>query len=162
MSYRVVHYINQFFANIGGEEMAHVAPELREGFVGPGLAFNQAWKGEAEIVATIVCGDSHFAEHEKEAKAQILAWVKEKKPDLFIAGPAFNAGRYGYACANVALAVKEELGIRMENIKHELLAYVNSKVNRFSKISTVIEQKDEFEKTPTHKIKRFLYNKKQK
>ncbi len=111
MSFRVVHYINQFFANIGGEEMAHVAPELREGFVGPGLAFNQAWKGEAEIVATIVCGDSHFAEHEKEAKAQILAWVKEKKPDLFIAGPAFNAGRYGYACANVALAVKEELGI---------------------------------------------------
>lgn len=111
MSYRVVHYINQFFANIGGEEMAHVAPVLREGFVGPGLAFNQAWKGEAEIVATIVCGDSHFAEHEKEAKAQILAWVKEKKPDLFIAGPAFNAGRYGYACANVALAVKEELGI---------------------------------------------------
>lgn len=111
MSYRVVHYINQFFANIGGEEMAHVAPELREGFVGPGLAFNQAWKGEVEIVATIVCGDSHFAEHEKEAKAQILAWVKEKKPDLFIAGPAFNAGRYGYACANVALAVKEELGI---------------------------------------------------
>ena len=111
MSYRVVHYINQFFANIGGEEMAHVAPELREGFVGPGLAFNQAWKGEAEIVATIDCGDSHFAEHEKEAKAQILAWVKEKKPDLFIAGPAFNAGRYGYACANVALAVKEELGI---------------------------------------------------
>ena len=111
MSYRVVHYINQFFANIGGEEMAHVAPERREGFVGPGLAFNQAWKGEAEIVATIVCGDSHFAEHEKEAKAQILAWVKEKKPDLFIAGPAFNAGRYGYACANVALAVKEELGI---------------------------------------------------
>lgn len=111
MSYKVVHYINQFFANIGGEEMAHVAPELREGFVGPGLAFNQAWKGEAEIVATIVCGDSHFAEHEKEAKAQILAWVKEKKPDLFIAGPAFNAGRYGYACANVALAVKEELGI---------------------------------------------------
>ena len=111
MSYRVVHYINQFFANIGGEEMAHIAPEIREGFVGPGLAFNQAWKGEAEIVATIVCGDSHFAEHEKEAKAQILAWVKEKKPDLFIAGPAFNAGRYGYACANVALAVKEELGI---------------------------------------------------
>lgn len=111
MSYRVVHYINQFFANIGGEEMAHVPPELREGFVGPGMAFNQAWKGEAEIVSTIVCGDSYFAEHEKDAKAQILAWVKEQKPDLFIAGPAFNAGRYGYACANVALAVQEELGI---------------------------------------------------
>lgn len=111
MSYRVVHYINQFFANIGGEEMAHIAPELREGKVGPGLAFEQAWKGEAVIANTIVCGDSYFAEHEKEAKEQVLAWVKEIKPDLFIAGPAFNAGRYGYACANVCLAVQEELGI---------------------------------------------------
>ncbi len=111
MSFRVVHYINQFFANIGGEEMAHVAPEMREGIVGPGLAFNQAWKGEAEVVNTIICGDSYFAEHEKEAKEQVLAWVKEINPDFFIAGPAFNAGRYGYACANVALAVKEELGI---------------------------------------------------
>ena len=111
MSYRVVHYINQFFANIGGEEMAHVPPELREGHVGPGLAFNQAWKGEVEIVQTIVCGDSYFAEHEKDAKAQVLEWVKEAKPDLFIAGPAFNAGRYGYACANVCQAVQDELGI---------------------------------------------------
>ena len=111
MSYRVVHYINQFFANIGGEEMAHIAPEIREGFVGPGMAFNQAWKGEAEIVKTIICGDSYYAEHEKDAKAQILEWVKAEKPDMFIAGPAFNAGRYGYACANVALAVQEELGI---------------------------------------------------
>ena len=108
MAFRVVHYINQFFANIGGEEMAHVAPELREGIVGPGLAFNTAWKGEAEIVKTIVCGDSYFAEHEKEAKEQVLAWVKAEKPDLFIAGPAFNAGRYGYACATICAAVQEE------------------------------------------------------
>ena len=106
MSYRVVHYINQFFANIGGEEMAHIAPEIRDGHVGPGLAFNQAWKGEAEIVKTIICGDSYFAEHEKDAKEQILAWVNEVKPDLFIAGPAFNAGRYGYACATICEAVQ--------------------------------------------------------
>ena len=111
MSYRVVHYINQFFAQIGGEEMAHVAPELREGFVGPGMALNQAWKGEAEVVSTIICGDSYFAEHEKEAKEQVLAWVKELNPDLFVAGPAFNAGRYGYACATICAAVQDELGI---------------------------------------------------
>ena len=111
MSFRVVHYINQFFANIGGEEMAHIAPELREGKVGPGMAFEQQWKGEAVIVNTIICGDSYFAEHEKEAKEQVLNWVKEIKPDLFIAGPAFNAGRYGYACSNIALEVQTELGI---------------------------------------------------
>lgn len=111
MSYRVVHYINQFFANIGGEEMAHTEPELRDGAVGPGMALQQAWNGEAQIVSTVVCGDSYFAEHEQEAKRRILEWVREVDPDMFIAGPAFNAGRYGYACANIALAVREELDI---------------------------------------------------
>ncbi len=109
--FKVVHYINQFFAQIGGEEMAHVAPELRDGPVGPGTALNLAWKGEAEVVKTIVCGDSYFAEHEADAKAQVLEWVKAEKPDFFLAGPAFNAGRYGYACATIANAVQEELGI---------------------------------------------------
>ena len=33
MSYRVVHYINQFFANIGGEEMAHVPSEYMSVFL---------------------------------------------------------------------------------------------------------------------------------
>lgn len=113
MSFKVVHYINQFFANIGGEEMAHVPPEKQDGIVGPGMAFTQAWKGEAEIVNTIVCGDSYFAEHEKDAKEQILNWVKEINPDLFIAGPAFNAGRYGYACATICKAVQDELGIKV-------------------------------------------------
>ena len=109
---KVVHYINQFFANIGGEEMAHVPAEMRVGeVVGPGLAFAQAFGEEAEIAATIICGDSFFNENLEEAKASILAMVKEQNPDVFIAGPAFNAGRYGVACGTVCEMVKEELGI---------------------------------------------------
>lgn len=108
---RVVHYINQFFAQIGGEEKANIPPEVREGIVGPGMAFKATFKGEAEIVATVICGDSYFAENEKEAKAEILAMVKKYNPDVFIAGPAFNAGRYGTACGSVAKAVKDELNI---------------------------------------------------
>lgn len=108
---KVVHYINQFFANIGGEEMAHVPAEVREGIVGPGLAFQQAFGEEAEIVATIVCGDSYFNENLEEAKQTIINMVKNYNPDLFIAGPAFNAGRYGVACGTIAKAVKDELNI---------------------------------------------------
>ncbi|MFI3331167.1 MAG: AMP-binding protein [Rikenellaceae bacterium] len=55
--------------------------------------------------------------------------------------------------------MKENLSYRMDDIKSDLMKYVNSKVNKFSKISTVEEQKEEFEKTPTQKIKRFKYNK---
>ena len=111
MGYRAVHYINQFFANIGGEEKANIPPELKQGPVGPGAAFEQAWKDEAEIVSTVVCGDSYFGENQRDATEKILGWVREASPDIFIAGPAFNAGRYGYACANIALAVQEQLGI---------------------------------------------------
>ena len=109
---KVVHYINQFFANIGGEEKADYPAELRVGeVVGPGMAFNMNFKDEAEIIATIVCGDSYFNENLDKAKADILAMVKEQAPDVFVAGPAFNAGRYGVACGTIAAAVQQELGI---------------------------------------------------
>ena len=109
---KVVHYINQFFAQIGGEEKADYPAELRVGeVVGPGQALTMNFKDEAEIIATIVCGDSYFNENLEKAKADILAMVKEQAPDVFIAGPAFNAGRYGVACGTIAAAVQEELGI---------------------------------------------------
>ena len=73
---RVVHYINQFFANIGGEEKADIKPELHVGeVIGPGMAFKAQFKDEAEIVATIVCGDSYFGENTKEATATIMEMI---------------------------------------------------------------------------------------
>ena len=108
---KVVHYINQFFAGVGGEEKADIKPYVEEKVMGPGMALNGQFKGEAEIVATIVCGDSYFGENIEKAKAAILEMVKKYEPDLFIAGPAFNAGRYGVACATITDAVQNELGI---------------------------------------------------
>lgn len=110
---RVVHYINQFFAQIGGEEMASYEPEYREGVVGPGAAFQAAFGEKAQIVGTVICGDSYFNENVEKAIETILAMVEKQKPDLFIAGPAFNAGRYGVACGTIANAVQEKLGIQV-------------------------------------------------
>ena len=75
------------------------------------MALTQQFGEDAEIVATIICGDSYFNENLDKAKADILAMVKEQAPDVFVAGPAFNAGRYGVACGTIAAAVQEELGI---------------------------------------------------
>ena len=111
MKYKVVHYINQFYAGIGGEEFADHKPEIRDGVVGPGMALAAAFGDKAEIVKTVVCGDSYFGENVDEAKNAVLDMVKSVKPDIFIAGPAFNAGRYGFACSTICVAVQEELGI---------------------------------------------------
>ena len=54
---------------------------------------------------------------------------------------------------------KEAWEAKTEQLKKEIMDFVNAKVNRFSRISEVVEEKEDFIKTPTHKIKRFLYNK---
>jgi len=46
-----------------------------------------------------------------EALAAILKMVEEYKPHVFVAGPAFNAGRYGMACGAVCKAVSEKFDI---------------------------------------------------
>ncbi len=111
MSFKVIHYINQFYAGIGGEEKADYQPEIREGVVGPGMALKGAFKGEAEVVATVICGDSYFASNMDEATAKILDMMRKYQPDAFIAGPAFNAGRYGTACGAMCAAVAKEFNI---------------------------------------------------
>lgn len=116
---RVVHYINQFYGGVGGEEMADFKPEKRDGAVGPGMAINGAFGGEAEIVGTVICGDGYYNEHTDEATPVILEMVKAYNPDVFVAGPAFNAGRYGMACGGVAKAVSEELNIPVVTSMYE-------------------------------------------
>lgn len=108
---RVVHYINNFFAGIGGEEKADIAPENRKETVGPGMALAAALGDGYEIVGTVICGDSYFGENLEKAQETLLAMIEEYKPDAFVAGPAFNAGRYGVACGTIALAVEKKLSI---------------------------------------------------
>lgn len=53
-----------------------------------------------------------------------------------------------------------------ERFKDETMAeikeYVNARVNRNSRITEVVEEEEEFVKTPTKKIRRFLYNNRNK
>lgn len=109
--FKVVHYINQFYAGIGGEEKADIQPFSEAKVVGPGLAFMNSFGDEAEIIGTVVCGDSFFNENLDSAKKDVLDRIKRFEPDIVIAGPAFNAGRYGIACGEVAQAVMTELGV---------------------------------------------------
>lgn len=104
---RIVHYVNQFFAGVGGEEAAGTAPEAREGAVGPGRALTAQLKGEHEIVATVFCGDDYAASTEG-ASEEVLALVRAYQPDVLVAGPAFTSGRYGLACARLAAAADRE------------------------------------------------------
>ncbi|EKX92837.1 glycine reductase, B domain protein [Peptostreptococcus anaerobius VPI 4330 = DSM 2949] len=108
---RVVHYVNQFFAGIGGEEKADVEPKVLEELPPVSVQLNAKLGEEFEVVGTVVCGDGYFNENIDEASEEVLAMVKGFDPQLFIAGPAFNAGRYGVACGTITSVVKNALEI---------------------------------------------------
>ena len=111
MTRRVVHYLNQFFGQVGGEEFAHEPPSVREGPVGPGVLLDSLLGDDAEVFATVVVGDNHAADKPEETVDTVLRLIGPLEADLVVAGPAFNSGRYGVSCASVGTAVADQLGI---------------------------------------------------
>ncbi len=101
----VVHYLNQFFAGLGGEEAADHEPVRLEGSQGPGRALEAAG---LHVDLTVACGDDRFALHEADCLATLLGWIDEADADVVVCGPSFGSGRYGYACGVLA----RELGRR--------------------------------------------------
>ena len=110
---KVVHYLNQFFAGIGGEDKADTPPGTESQPLGPGNSLHQTLtaSGDGAVVATVFCGDTYFTEHQDEALDRIVELVRDSGADVLVAGPAFGSGRYGLACAQVCKKVASSLGI---------------------------------------------------
>lgn len=110
-NFKVLYYVNQFFGQIGGEEKAGIEPMFKKETIGPAMGFNGLIKDEGEVIGTIICGDNYFNENKDEALDYIINVINESKPDVLVAGPAFNAGRYGMACGEIAAVVADKLNI---------------------------------------------------
>lgn len=108
---RVMHYINHFFAGIGGEAKANVALDFREGSLGPGQLLQTLLGESAEVVLTAYCGDDYFPGHHDNVIEQIIQKARDYKIDMLVAGPAFMAGRYGFACTEISHRVSTALGL---------------------------------------------------
>jgi betaine reductase len=112
----VIHYLNQFFAGLGGEEAAGLPPRWFDGPKGPGQLLERE-APELEVVGTVAAGDNFMAENLTDGVDQVIALLEthlaamKTQPALFLAGPAFNAGRYGMACAALCQGIEQRLGI---------------------------------------------------
>jgi glycine reductase len=116
---KILHYLNQFFAGIGGEEKAGQDVLLIPCAVGPGAVIENALQDRGIEYATLACGDNHFHEQEETALRAIRHALEQFQPDFFLAGPAFNAGRYGLACAKVCSWVRDNWRIPAITGMHE-------------------------------------------
>jgi len=135
---RLMHYTNQFFAGLAGEEKADMSVGLLDGPVGPGKRLQVNLGNSAEIVVTAYCGDNHFAEHTDEALASILQIARDYDVQAVVAGPAFASGRFGLACAEVCETLSRALGLNCVTGMHPenpgvrtYQEYMNEKVFAF-------------------------------
>lgn len=115
---KAIVYLNQFFGQIGGEDKADFKPEIKEGVIGPSIQLGKLLE-DTIITHTIICGDNFIGSHTDEAIETIIKFLKDKDFDIFIAGPAFQAGRYGVACGHICKAVKDKLNKPVVTSMHE-------------------------------------------
>ena len=108
---RVVQFVNQFYAQLGGEEKAGLGPQMVQGAAGAARATAQILGAKGSVVATLLCGDNYAAEQTDAAVRMLVDLLRPLQADLLLAGPAFNAGRYGVACGALCTAVQAQLGI---------------------------------------------------
>lgn len=106
---KILFYTNQFFGQVGGEDKANIPPRIVDEVVGTANLFKD--KVDGEIVATLICGDNYYAENMDKCREFASKQIEKIQPDLIIAGPAFNAGRFGIACGDICSLAKEKYGI---------------------------------------------------
>src|SRR3712207_4895763 len=111
-----IMYVNQFFGQIGGEDKADFAPIIEEGLIGPAIQLNKVL--DAEVTHTIICGDNFMGSNTEEAVKIILSFLEDKDFDIFFAGPAFQAGRYGVACGEICKAIKAKFNVPVITSMH--------------------------------------------
>jgi glycine reductase complex component B subunit gamma len=117
MKPRVVHYVNQFFAGIGGEDAAGTPVAVRRDVGGATRGLVAVLGDDATVVATIVGGDNYMSDQRERARETVQAALADLRPDVVIAGPAFEAGRYSLACAEVC-RIAGEMGIPAVTAMH--------------------------------------------
>ena len=83
--------------------------------------------------------------------------VIEKKGKL-VAMVHFNYEELELQYKHMKKEVENYVDQTVDELMEELQVYVNSRVNKFSQVQMVVAHVDPFQKTATHKIKRFLYH----
>ena len=99
-----------------------------------------------EDIESVINNFKHVAESLViQQKGKLVAMVHFNREEI--------EGKYRHLKGELSEFMEE----KCEELSKELHEYVNARVNKFSKIQKVMLQKEEFVKTATKKIKRFLY-----
>ncbi len=109
---RMVQFLNQVQAGLGGDEQMDIEPQSQNGSVGMGMLLKTiSMKNGADIIGTVTCGDNYFLENREKATEEIIDMIKKFRADVVICGPALNYKRYGECCGHLVLSIRDKLNI---------------------------------------------------
>ncbi len=118
-------------------------------------------KGRSKNVIVMPGGENIYPE-EIESVINNFHYVAEslvvEKKGKLVALVHFNQEELENKYHHLKEGVKNYVEKRKVELSKELHAYVNARVNKFSRLQSVIDHPHPFQKTATHKIKRFLYH----
>lgn len=117
-------------------------------------------KGRLKSVIVGSSGENIYPEEIESVinnfKHVIESVVVEKKGKL-VALVHFNHEELKEKYHHIREEITTQIESKLDELTRELYVYVNSRVNRFSKLQIIIAHPTPFQKTATQKIKRFLY-----
>lgn len=106
---RIVQFLNQIQAGLGGDEQMDTKPQSVGGAVGTGMLLRAMLiRNGADIVGTVICGDHYFLENKSEAIRLVTEQIDRFHPDAVVCGPALSHKRFGECCGWLAESLTKE------------------------------------------------------
>lgn len=110
---KVLFIFDQIQAGMGGKEKANLPLGGKNTGIGSTAMMESQLKTiDANIIATLYCGDKFFEDNKEIVKEKMVAMVKKMNPDIVICGPAYDYKGYANMCAILTSEIVEKTDIK--------------------------------------------------
>ncbi|MFV0379451.1 MAG: GrdB-related putative oxidoreductase [Anaerorhabdus sp.] len=110
---KIVLIFDQGLAGAGGKGNPNVELTAVKGGVGSSLMLEPHFnKINADVVATLYCGNQFFLDHQDEVVTKMSAMVKKINPDFVVCGPCFNFNDYALMSSMITKSILEKTSVK--------------------------------------------------
>lgn len=93
---KIILILNHVTAGMGSDENAQLPPSGKNAVLGPGQTLNHFFQtNDAEIVATLYCGDQYYLANKEEVNKKFVGFAKKIGADAILCGPAMHYPNFG-------------------------------------------------------------------
>lgn len=110
---KIVLIFDQGLAGAGGKSNPNVGLQAAKGGIGSALMMESHFKKiDANIIATLYCGNEYFDNHSDEVVTKMTAMCKKLNPDFVVCGPCFNFPDYARMAAMISANILQNTDLK--------------------------------------------------